>query len=203
MKKYPVLLLTALLWACSTPEKKTTEESEPHEHAESNEHSKHSGEEAKTDKKPKSPRTASMAMISGNHVHIDYSSPSMRGRTIFGGLVALGEVWVTGAHKATNIKLDKDATIGGTAIPAGKYGLFTIPGESQWTIIINKDWDMHLADDYDEANDIVRLTADVVELESAVEALTFEVAGTDEGKGTVTIKWENTSVSFEVINVNS
>jgi len=196
MKKIAIIVATSLVWACSTPEKKAEGTEESVEHTDH----KHATSTPKEESKPKSPRTASMAMIGDNHVHIDYSSPSMRGRQIFGGLVGYGEVWVTGAHKASNITLDKAATIGGTMIPKGKYGLFTIPGEAQWTIIINKDWDMHLADDYNEANDIVRLPVTIEELESAVESLTFEVAAVDDTKGTVTIKWENTSVVFEVVN---
>ncbi len=151
-------------------------------------------------KKSKSPRTAAMAMVGNNHVHIDYSSPSARGRQIFGGLVAYDEVWVTGAHKATNINFDNDVIVGGTKIKKGKYGLFTIPGENQWIIIINEKWDMHLADDYDQQSDIVRVEAAVNILDEAVEALTFEVKTVDDTKGNVTIKWANSSVSFEVEN---
>ena len=199
MNKLAILLITCLVWACSTPEKKAEGTEEPVEHTDH----KHDTSTPKEEGKPnKSPRTASMAMIGDNHVHIDYSSPSMRGRQIFGGLVGYGEVWVTGAHKATNIKFDNDAMVGGINIPKGKYGLFTIPGKDQWTIIINKDWDMHLADDYNQSNDIVRMVVDVEKSESAVESLTFEVATVDDTKGTVTIKWENTSVVFEVVNTN-
>ena len=199
MNRLVILLITIILYACSAPNKKSPEESNGKGGYTS--HTDDSSKETKADKKPKSPRTASMAMIGGNHVHIDYSSPSMRGRKIFGGLVGYGQVWVTGAHKATNITFNNDVIIEATTILKGKYGLFTIPGETQWTIIINKDWDMHLADDYDEANDVVRLVVDVEELESAVEALTFEVTATDDTYGNVTIMWENTSVSFEVKNV--
>ena len=144
--------------------------------------------------------TSAMSNIGDNHVHVDYGSPGKRGRMIFGGLVGFGQVWATGAHKATNINFGKDVTINGVDIPAGKYGLFTIPGEVEWTIIINKDWDMHLADDYNESNDVVRLQAPVQTLDEVIEPLTFEVNEADATNGSVSIKWDQTSVSFDVIN---
>ena len=75
-------------------------------------HSQHQAPEA-SPAASKSPKTEAMAVIGGNHIHIDYSSPSVRGRQIFGGLVGFGEVWSTGAHKATSIKFDKNVLIGG------------------------------------------------------------------------------------------
>ena len=196
MNRLVILLITLVFISCQQTKKQTQEESNANSH-EDHESNQASGTEKK---KSKSPRTAAMAMVGNNHVHIDYSSPSARGRQIFGGLVAYGEVWVTGAHKATNINFGNDVIIGGTKIKKGKYGLFTIPGENQWIIIINKEWDMHLADDYDQQSDIVRVEAVVNILDEAVEALTFEVKTVDDTKGNVTIKWANSSVSFEVEN---
>jgi len=200
MKRITLIVCIALLCACATPEKKTTEESVAHEHAESNDHGDHSSEAPKEVKKPLSPRTSSMSNIGDNHVHIDYGSPGKRGRMIFGGLVGYGTIWATGAHKATYINFGKDVIVNDVAIATGKYGLFTIPGESEWTIIISKDWDMHLADEYDEANDIVRIQAPVQNLDEVVESLTFEINEADEKNGTVTIKWDQTAVFFDVKN---
>jgi len=199
-----IAILAFIVGCSNTREKK--EENKEHEHemhddsAKSEDHSQH---EIKTDdskKKPLSPRTAAMAMIGSNHVHIDYGSPGKRGRMIFGGLVGYGTVWATGAHKATTITFDENVSINRVNISAGKYGLFTIPGEKEWIIIINKDWDMHLADDYNEANDIVRVIALVQTLDVVVESLTFEVKELDDKNGTVTIKWDQTTVSFDVKN---
>ena len=193
MKAIVLALVTiGLLFSCSNPEKKE-------EHTD---HSQHQHEAKKEDgeKKPLSPRTASMSNIGSNHVHIDYGSPSKRGRMIFGGLVGYGTVWATGAHKATWIDFGQDVIIDGVEIVAGKYGLFTIPGETEWTIIISKDWDMHLADDYNETNDVVRVTAEARSLDEVVESLTFEVSQVDEMNGQVTIKWDQTAVSFDVKN---
>ena len=149
----------------------------------------------------KSPRTSSMAIVGSNHIHIDYSSPSARGRQIFGGLVAYNEVWVTGAHHATSITFSNDVEVDGVKIAKDKYALFTIPGEEEWTIIINKNWDQHLADNYDSADDIVRVQVKPVKLKESIESLTFDVVELDENRAAVSISWDDISVSFEVINL--
>lgn len=131
----------------------------------------------------KSPRTAAMAMVGNNHVHIDYGSPSVRGRTIWNGLVAYGQVWVTGAHKATWIAFSEDVKINSQIIPKGKYGLFTIPDKNEWTIIINKDWDMHLADDYKPENDVIRIKASPRQNDAFTESLTYTITALDNKKG--------------------
>jgi len=163
-------------------------------------HSQH--QPAQSENKPsKSPRTSAMAMVDGNHIHIDYSSPSVRGRQIFGGLVAFGEVWVTGAHKATSIQFDKAVKIGEKEIPAGKYGLFTIPGEKEWTVIINQVWDMHLADDYDASKDLVRFTVVPEQLQDVVESLTYTVEETSKGTAAISVAWDKTKIKFDMKNL--
>lgn len=148
----------------------------------------------------KSPRTSSMAMTGGNHIHIDYSSPSVRGRQVFGGLVAMNEVWVTGAHKATSIQIDKPVTINGKRIEIGKYGLFTIPGENEWIVILNQVWDMHLADDYDQSKDVIRFSVKPENLSETVEALTFEVKEKDQKTTQISMTWDKIKISFEAVN---
>lgn len=159
----------------------------------------HSAHEAKPEVS-KSPRKAAMAMTGGNHIHIDYSSPSVRGRQVFGGLVAMNDVWVTGAHSATSIQFDKPVTINGKRIEVGKYGLFTIPGENEWTVILNQVWDMHLADDYDQSKDVMRFTVKPENLSETVEALTFEVKEKDPKTTQISMAWDKIKISFEVIN---
>ena len=141
-----------------------------------------------------------MEIVDGNHIHIDYSSPSVRGRQIFGGLVAYGEVWATGAHKATWIQFDKSVKIGEKIIPSGKYGLFTIPGEKEWTIIINQVWDMHLADDYDATKDVIRITCTPETLDSTVESLTYQVQKIASQTTEIAIAWDKTKIKFVVKN---
>ncbi|MBC8923868.1 DUF2911 domain-containing protein, partial [Escherichia coli] len=77
-----------------------------------------------------------------------YHSPGVRKRIIWGGLVPYDEVWVTGAHDATTVEMPKAFVVNGKTIPAGKYAIFTIPGKNAWTVIINKQWQQHLATEY-------------------------------------------------------
>lgn len=194
MKKSLLFIPLILLLACSGSHQEEQHDKDQHEDHEA------TAQESAKEEAPLSPRKASMANIGDNHVHIDYSSPGKRGRIIFGGLVGYDQVWVTGAHKATNINFSTNVNIGGVEIPSGKYGLFTIPGEQEWTIIINKDWDMHLADDYDMANDMVRVNVPVQELDEIQESLNFEVEEIDANSGLVKISWDQTQVAFEVRN---
>lgn len=161
-----------------------------HDHS-AHDHSTHAGPSAS-----KSPRTAAMANIGKNHVHLDYSAPSVRGREIFGGLVAYNDVWVTGAHTATSISFNQDLEIGGKLIPAGKYALFTIPRVDKWTLILNKNFNQHLADDYDKKEDVARWEITPVVLKESVEKLTFEVISTKGNEGKLRFAWSDRS--FEV-----
>ena len=151
-------------------------------------------------KKPLSPRTFAMAMVGKNHVHIDYGSPSVRGRKIWNGLVAYGQVWATGAHKATWIEFSEDVLINGQNIPKGKYGFFTIPDKKTWTAILSKDWDVHLADDYDPAKDIIRLKVKPKKNKKITEALTYEVLTKNEKEGTIKLSWEYLDIGINFIN---
>ncbi|MDO9552220.1 DUF2911 domain-containing protein [Rhodonellum sp.] len=162
----------------------------------------HEHHQAKNDTtvKAKSPRTAAMAMVGGNHVHIEYGAPSVRGRNIWNGLVAYNQVWATGAHKATWIEFSNDVSINGTMLPKGKYGIFTIPSKSEWTLIISKDWDMHLADDYNEANDLIRLKVKPKKSKDLVEELQYQVTETGKDQGRIEISWEYLSVGFDFKN---
>lgn len=150
--------------------------------------------------KPKSPKMVAMAMVGNNHVHIDYGSPSVRGRTIWNGLVAYNQVWVTGAHNATWIEFSGDVMIQDKLVPKGKYGFFTIPNEKEWTLILSKTWDMHLADDYKQENDIIRINVAPKKSTQLVEALTYEVISHSPKKGEIKISWEYLSVSFAFEN---
>jgi hypothetical protein len=149
----------------------------------------------KTQKNPLSPRLSAMAMVGSNHVHIDYGSPSVRGRNIWNGLVAYNQVWATGAHKASWIDFGQDVMIQGKHIPKGKYGFFAIPSEKEWTLILSKDSDRHLADDYTPAHDALRLQVKPQKNEKLVEALTYTVLPKGDKKGTIQLSWEWVNVS--------
>ncbi len=154
----------------------------------------------KTAVKPKSPKMTAMAMVGTNHVHIDYGSPSVRGRNIWNGLVAYGQVWSSGAHKATWIDFDQDVMVEGKVIPKGKYGFFTIPDKETWTLILSKTWDMHLADDYKVENDIIRMNVKPIKSEKLMEALTYEVLPTHANEGNIKLSWEYLSVELPFKN---
>ncbi len=155
---------------------------------------------SKTAIKPKSPKMATMAMIGTNHVHIDYGSPSVRGRNIWNGLVAYNQVWSSGAHKATWIDFSQDVIVEGKVIPKGKYGFFTIPDKEIWTLILSKMWDMHLADDYKEENDIIRIKVKPFKSDKLIEALTYEVLPTNPNEGKIKLSWEYLSVELPFKN---
>ena len=136
--------------------------------------------------------------IGGADIKIAYHSPAVRGRVIWGGLVPFDAVWVTGAHKATSLEIGKTFQIGDQTILAGKYALFTIPGKEEWTIILNKNWNQHLADDYSEAEDVARLKVKPVQTTEMKERLTYEISETGAKSANITIRWEKLQVPFEI-----
>ncbi len=156
------------------------------------------GVSAQEDKsKRKSPPMESVATVDDVTVTIKYSAPFVKGRTIFGDLEEWGEVWRTGANEATTLEVSKDVLIEGKPLPAGKYALFTIPNESQWTIILNKVHDQWGDYDYDEAKDALRAEVIPTTTDGVVEQLNISVEEMN-GKSYVTISWDHTKVAFEI-----
>jgi len=121
---------------------------------------------------------------------ISYHSPAVRGRIIWGGLVPFDQVWVTGAHNATKIESDNSFIIGNKTIPAGKYAFFTIPAKDEWTIVLNKNWDQHLADEYNTADDIVRLQIKPDTLSYIQERLMYDIDQWAQKDGNIIMSWE-------------
>ena len=134
--------------------------------------------------------------IGNTTIRINYHSPAVRGRVIWGGLVPYDSVWVTGAHQATSIEIGKDFIIGSTSIPAGKYALFTIPGKQDWTIIINRNWKQHLTDDYNQSEDVARLNIKPHLTDEITERLKYEINQTGERTADVIISWEKVRIPF-------
>ena len=133
--------------------------------------------------------------VGAAEVTIDYSQPSKNGRDIFGALVPFDKVWRTGANEASWIEVSEDVTINGSPLPAGKYGLFTIPNEDNWVIIFHEKWDQWGSYRYRESGDVLRVT-----VEPSTVALTerFTIAISDEG--VVSLAWDTTKVEFTVSN---
>jgi hypothetical protein len=133
--------------------------------------------------------------VGSTTVTIDYSQPSVKGRTIGKDLEPLpGKVWRAGANEATVFEIDKDAKIEGKALAKGKYGLFVLSGDKEWTIIFNKTWNQWGAFNYKEADDVLRVNVPVSKAPAAAEKLTFAI----DAKGTVTLLWGEYKVDFNV-----
>ena len=160
-------------------------------------HQNHKMEETTSNsKKTQSPHKYVMAMIADAHIHIDYSAPSVKGRIIYGGLLAYGEIWQSGAHNATWIETNKDIIINENLLKAGKYGFFTIPNKDKWTIIFNKNWNQHGKDDYNENDDVLRIDVTPEISEEITEQLIYQVEKLNDKEGIISLSWEKVSVSF-------
>lgn len=146
------------------------------------------------DKQPASPAASVSEKIGNVVVTINYSQPSVKGRKIWGGLVPYGQVWRTGANKATTFEVSQDVTIEGKKLAKGKYALFTIPGENEWTIIFNSKHDQWGAYDYKQAEDVLRVKVKPATADEHFEAMTFDI----NKDGIVSLLWEKMRVSFQV-----
>jgi hypothetical protein len=132
-------------------------------------------------------------------ITVDYSSPGVRGRKIFGGLVPFGEVWRAGANTATKISFSKDVTINGTAVPAGEYALFVIPNKApaNWTVILNKETKQWGAFAYKKEMDFLRVDVKPVAI-AQQERLSFGFPDFNNDQATLAIDWEKTRVPVTI-----
>ncbi len=128
---------------------------------------------------------------------ITYSRPAMKGRKIFGALVPYGEMWRTGANKAVELKIEGDARINGQKIEPGAYSLFTIPGQTEWTIIINKNTELWGTGGYKQEDDVIRFTVKSGTCPTT-ESFTIGFANVSDKSLTVEISWETTKVAFDI-----
>lgn len=153
---------------------------------------------AKMDTSKRSINAEAAGKIGNANIKIKYHSPGVRGRIIWGGLVPYDEVWVTGAHMATSIEIDQDFIAEGISIPKGKYALFTIPRKEEWTVILNKNPDQHLTDDYDEKKDVLRLKVKPEDSNMSLERLQYFIMDKKNNVGTITIRWEKINLHFDI-----
>ncbi len=143
-----------------------------------------------------SPPAMASGKVGGATVTINYGSPSVKGRPVWDAtstLAPYGKVWRAGANEATTFETDKDITVEGKALPAGKYGFFAIPGEKEWTVIFNKVPNQWGAFKYDQAQDILRVTAKPAKSAQMNERLVYDVTG----KGVV-LKWEHVELPIAI-----
>ncbi len=139
-----------------------------------------------------SPRDSVSAKVAGSTISINYGSPSVKGRKVFGELEKYGKVWRAGANQATVFTTSKDIKVQGKALPAGSYGLFAIPTETTWTIIFNKVPNQWGAFKYDESKDALRVT--VKPTASAMnERLVYKINANG-----FTLNWDKISVPVSI-----
>ena len=141
----------------------------------------------------KSVARVAMKTVGKTHLHITYSSPGVKGRIIWGGLVPYNTVWVTGAHAATKITLNNDITIDSKKVKAGTYAIFTIPGEKEWIFILNKNYEQHLADNYSNKEDVLRVAVKPQE-NIMTQRLTYAVNKQTDNSGSIEILWEKVKI---------
>ncbi|MBD0776879.1 DUF2911 domain-containing protein [Maribacter sp. ANRC-HE7] len=190
MKNSIILLCLILLVSC----KETSKEAQVPQHQDATEQKTISAEPAK--KKPLSPHTSAMAMVGDAHIHFDYSSPGVRNRIVFGGLLPYDAVWQAGAHMATWMETNKDLTIDGKVLKAGKYGFFVIPNQKEWTIIFNTNWNQHGKDEYDKKDDVLRFKVIPKISEEIQEHLEYKITKVTDTSGAISLSWEKAIVGF-------
>jgi hypothetical protein len=148
-------------------------------------------------KRPSPPASATCKLSDGKSVKIDYSSPRMKGRKIFGDLVPYGQIWRTGANESTTFVSDANLTVGGKMVPAGNYTIFTVPKADDWWLVISKKTGEWGTDYPGEKEDLVRVPMKVSKNGPPMENFTiaFDQAGS---KCTLRMEWETTIASVEI-----
>ena len=189
-----VVTLSLLVAACGTPSADT-----PSSNASQTASAETQSAPDRSDMLPRtSPNAAVSQTVGVSEVRISYGRPSMRGRTIFGDLVSYDDVWRTGANEATTITFSDDVQIEGQALSAGTYGLFTIPGEDEWTVIFNNEPDQWGAFNYDEGQDALRVDVAPTSTNRPWEMMTFTVENVSDTSATAALYWANTKVPFSM-----
>ena len=151
--------------------------------------------ENSTEEERSSPIQRLESEISGKLFFVQYGSPSVKGREVWGDLVPYNVVWRTGANEASFVELSEEMTVEGEKLPAGKYSLFTIPKEnSNWIVIFNSEWDLeHGHFQYDEKNDVLRVEVSPVWEETSKEELVITI----EDPGMI-IQWEKLKLPIKI-----
>ncbi|ACU03491.1 MULTISPECIES: DUF2911 domain-containing protein [Pedobacter] len=144
-------------------------------------------------KRPSPPASVKGTLGSGIVVSIDYSQPSVKGRTIGKEIAPYGKVWRTGANEATIFEVSKDVKIDGKVLAAGKYALHSIPGEKEWTLIFNKKWQKS-GTEYAETDDALRVVVKPLKATSFTEKMTFTI----DKNGKISLIWGDVVVPFTV-----
>jgi hypothetical protein len=152
--------------------------------------------------KPLTPKPSPAAKVSAQigtaEVTIEYSSPGVKKRKIWGALVPYDKIWRTGANASNKLTLTKDMTIGGQPVPAGTYNLLTIPGKKTWTVLINKDTTLGAnVDKHSDALDVAKFTVTPKAIPSR-ERLTFIFSDVTDDSASLDLEWEKVRISLPI-----
>lgn len=143
-----------------------------------------------------SPKASVMQAVGLTDITIDYSSPGVKGRVIWGDLLPYDKIWRTGANAATKITFSKDVKIGETSVPKGSYSIFTIPGKTTWTFILNKNAAASV-DEYKADEDLMRMTV-TPEACPMRERLNFSITDFSDDNAKIVIEWEKVRLTIPV-----
>jgi hypothetical protein len=144
-----------------------------------------------------SPRAVVTQTVGITDVTVDYASPGLKGRKVFGGLVPYGQLWRFGANAATKLTLSRDGTIAGKPAPAGTYALFAIPTAKSWTIVVNKNPNQGGTNTYDEKLDLMRFEVTPVKVPKR-ERMTFIFSETTDATTRLDVEWEELRASIPI-----
>lgn len=154
-----------------------------------------SGQQLKTPRP--SPDATVIQFVGITEVKIDYSCPGVKGRKIWGELVPFGEIWRTGANEATTITFSDPVKINGTELPAGTYGIHTIPNESEWEFIFSKDTKIDGSSTFNKDKEVLRVKA-IPEEHHFMERMTFLFTDVTDNSAVVNLLWDKLKVSFNI-----
>lgn len=141
-----------------------------------------------------SPRQKVEQQFSISKISVDYGRPGVKGRKIFGELVPYGKVWRVGANSSTKITFEQSVNFGGKTVPAGTYGLFVVPTEKEWKIILNKDFQQWGAYEYDEKQNVAEVTIPVQKLAEKQEWFEISLNPINDNSMDMIFKWDLTKV---------
>ena len=150
-------------------------------------------------KTPQPSPTATITQKVGlSDVSVEYSRPGAKGREIFGGLVSYGKMWRTGANKATKITFNENCVFGGAKVKKGSYSLFTIPGEKEWTVVLNKNTELWGVGEYDEENQVCSIVAKAINTKDFTESFTIDFGTFQSFSAIMSLKWANTKIDIKI-----
>ena len=150
-------------------------------------------------KSPQPSPTATITQKVGvSNISVEYSRPGAKEREIFGGLVNYGKMWRTGANKATKITFNENCVFGGAKVKKGSYSLFTIPGEKEWTVVLNKNTELWGVGEYDEKNQVCSIVSKAIETKDFTESFTIDFGTFQSFSAIMSLKWANTKIDIKI-----